>query len=211
MVRCSCGSKSFSTAASTLKNGQTQSCGCLQKQRVREILFHDLSGKVFGKLFVLELYKIDNKGTKWLCQCSCNSKPLPVDARKLVGGRTVSCGCQSESFIASTLKKYCIDKYNAIIEYRICKNPNTGRWLPYDIYIPATNTFVEIHGSQHYKLDSWHILQANKNATSAQEEFKYQKHRDNVKRRYAKKFGIYIEIDLRKIKTLEQAIMQLES
>jgi len=47
--------------------------------------------------------------------------------------------------------------------------------------------------------------------TQKSDEFEYQKHLDKIKRKFAKKHGTYIEIDLRKIKTTEQAIEYVES
>jgi len=37
--------------------------------------------------------------------------------------------------VASELKQYCIEKYDAIPEYKIVRNPITGYYLPYDIFV----------------------------------------------------------------------------
>jgi group I intron endonuclease len=56
--------------------------------------FKDITGKVFGRLTVID--RVENKGihTQWLVQCSCNNKTiLKVRGQNLVTGNTKSCGC----------------------------------------------------------------------------------------------------------------------
>lgn len=139
-----------------------------------------------------------------------------------INHRTNGRGCkkcadlQRESKTAKELKDYISNKYNAKEEYSIFRNPETNYPLSYDIYIfdgvnPKTNGFyIEIHGYQHYQLNNWHKKQANKKGTTPEEEFEYQKHKDRLKRRFARKNGIYIEVDLRKIKNVEEAIKYVE-
>lgn len=117
---------------------------------------------------------------------------------------------QKESKIAIKLKKYILEKYNATTEYKIIKNPKSKFWLPYDIYI-YDNIFIEIHGLQHYILSGWHKSTAKRKGISAEEEFEYRKSLSLLKKNYAQTCGIYIEIDLRKIKTIEDAIQYVES
>lgn len=122
----------------------------------------------------------------------------------------------SESKIATQLKEYFKKYYNAKDEYKIFKNPKTNRWLPYDIYIPSmenkeTNgVYIEVHGEQHYKLGEWHKRLAKENGRTPEEEFEYQRYKDKLKKNFAKKNGVYVEIDLRKIKKVEDAIKYVE-
>ncbi len=110
----------------------------------------------------------------------------------------------SESKTAKELKNYCTDKYSGIPEYKVFKNPKTGRWLPYDIYLPYQNIFIEINGKQHYDSNSnTHFFQTD-------DDFENRKSLDRMKRKYARQNGVYIEIDLRKIKTTEKAIAYIE-
>ena len=123
---------------------------------------------------------------------------------------------EKELKIASELKKYYIENYNAEKEYRILKNPETDCWLPYDIYIPfgkdlrKNGFYIEVHGEQHYGINGWHKYLAIKNNRTVLEEFEYRKKLDRMKRKFARKNGIYIEIDLRKIKTVEEAIKHIQ-
>lgn len=122
-----------------------------------------------------------------------NGHKCPTCAKKLI-----------ESYIATELKDYCIKNYEAKLEYKICMNPDTTHYLPYDIYIPAGDDpeingyYVEVHGQQHYKFNNYYHKTI--------EEFDYQKHKDKLKKKFAEKYGSYVEIDLRKIKTYENAI-----
>ena len=51
---------------------------------------------------------------------------------------------------------------------------------------------------------------SGKNKKRTEKVFKESKYRDRIKKKFAKKNGTYIEIDLRKIKTTEQAIGYVE-
>lgn len=152
----------------------------------------------------------------WICS-KCGN---PWDAQ--ISNRSNGSGCpkcndlQKESTIANEIKRYFESNYNAIPEYQILRNPKTGYWLPYDIYIPHGDNpelngfYIEIHGSHHYNCNGFHQLLAKKNNTTPEEEFEYQKYKDKIKKKFAKKNGVYIEIDLRKIKTTEEAIKYIE-
>lgn len=111
---------------------------------------------------------------------------------------------QNDSKVARGLKDYCKKMYpDTVTEYKIVKNPKTGRFLPYDIYIPSEKIFCEVMGQQHYKKVSY--FQRGEN------DFEKQFERDNIKEDYAVKHGRYIEIDLRRIKNVEDAIKSFES
>ena len=95
--KCDCGTvKSVSSIA--LRNGLTQSCGCLNKEIISKP--KDLSnmiGKRFGKLTVIErkLNHITPSGQKkamWLCICDCGNE-IVVSSQSLKTGHTKSCGC----------------------------------------------------------------------------------------------------------------------
>ena len=98
---CDCGNI-IAVNTSSLKSGETLSCGCYNKKRIRETLLNDLKGKRFGKLAVIALDELEMQKRKqqanydsrayWLCKCDCgNYKTVNSDC--LVQGHTVSCGC----------------------------------------------------------------------------------------------------------------------
>lgn len=205
---CNCENKKEVVVLSGhLVSGVTKSCGCLARE-VSSIVHSkkdEIIGKTFGKLIVLSLHGKSKSGNNvYLCQCSCsNKKDVFVDGSSLLLKRIISCGCSSESSIASELKTYCHKKYSAIQEYSEFVNPETDCSLPFDIYIPKYSIFCEVQGIQHYKfVKHWH---------KTKENFEYQQWRDSIKKEYAEQNGYYLEIDLRKIKTIEQAIDYLES
>lgn len=153
----------------------------------------------------------------WICS-KCNHR---WEAR--ISNRSNGNGCpkcandRKESQLANQLKMYFKEKYNSKNEYRILKNTETNRWLPYDIYIPygenpdVNGFYIEVHGEQHYNLCTWHKRQAKKNDTTPEEEFEYQKYLDRFKQKFARKNGVYIEIDIRKIKIEQDAIEYIEN
>lgn len=215
ICKCECGNV-ISARGAHIKNGHTKSCGCTKKEVISKSKLNDLKGMTFGNLFVLERLEnhISPKGqptTRWLCRCLNDGNEIAVSAQKLVCGETTSCGCLTDSIMATKIKNYCREKYNTKIEYRVVKNPKNNYWLPYDIYLIDYKIFIEVQGDQHYKVNGWHRLKAKENGTTPEEELEYQKYKDKIKKKYAKKNGIYIEIDLRKIKTIEQAIEYIEN
>lgn len=218
--RCSCGNIK-DVLACHLKSGKIKSCGCYRKDKLRERLLDDLINKKFGRLTVLKrdtdhISSSNEHRTRWICKCDCGNY-ITVWAKSIKSGNTTSCGCATESLIASDLKSYFIKEYNAKKEYKIFKNPKTNKFLFFDIYIPSgidlkiNGVYIEVHGEQHYKINEFHRQQSERNETLPQEEFENQRYRDKIKKKFAKKNGTYIEIDLRKIKSTEKAIIYIKS
>lgn len=148
----------------------------------------------------------------WKC-ISCNYEWEASLKSRTIGKRGCpSCASkQKESRIASKIKEYLMKKYSVIFEYKILKNPKTGYYLPYDIYIPERNAFIEIHGIQHYKINWFHKIRGKKDGKTQKEEFRYQKYKDKLKKNFAKANGIYIEIDARKNVDFENIIKLIEN
>lgn len=127
-----------------------------------------------------------------------------INSRTNMGSGCKQCANeQRESKIATDLKKWCENTfYNVDFEHKMFKNPETNYFLRCDIYIGEKNSingiYIEVHGQQHYKFcPNWHVTEKG---------FFESLYRDNIKKKYAKKNGLYIEIDIRKIKTSEEAI-----
>ena len=120
------------------------------------------------------------------------------------GGRCPECNTpNNQSRIAVELKALCKTKYpSTIFEYKVLKNPTTNHWLPYDIYIPELNAFVEVMGWQHYR--------AGSRFHKTSDEFYKQYERDNTKEEYARSNGRYVEIDTRTIIDVEDAMRLVE-
>lgn len=210
--RCECG-KIFVTTDSSLKLGR-KSCGCdkivKEKKKRRDITKREINKETYGNLTILKLSRKTKKYVFYECICTCG-KTKEIRSDHLLSGNTISCGCQSESFIASGVKNYCLKFYNAVVEYKAFKNPETGYWLRYDVYIPEKNIFIEINGNQHYTMNNWHFRMSKKNGTTPEHEFEYQKKKDRMKRKFARKNGTYIEINLDKTKSLDESILFLKT
>lgn len=93
---CDCGGYTIATTSS-LRNGNTNSCGCFRRDRINEYWDEngtDLVGQRFGKLTVIK--KSETRGrhkeVKWVCRCDCGNETL-VPANNLKSGGTQSCGC----------------------------------------------------------------------------------------------------------------------
>lgn len=100
------------------------------------------------------------------------------------------------------VEKYIENKYGfEILHERDCTiiptNPKTGYKLPYDNDICVNNRrlIIEVHGQQHYQVTIFTITNANKKGVTPEEEFEYQKYKDQIKKEYAIKNGYeYLEI-----------------
>lgn len=92
---CDCGKETI-VGQTLLQNGKTKSCGC-NGYPPRE----DLTGRVFGRLTVIESVK-DRPGY-WRCKCECGNE-TDVKYDYLVYGHTKSCGCLQKTQIIENLK-----------------------------------------------------------------------------------------------------------
>lgn len=70
--------------------------------------FIDLTGKIFGKLLVLERAGSNkSKGALWKCRCSClDNTIVTVSSNSLISGNTTSCGCFKKKRVSETHRKY---------------------------------------------------------------------------------------------------------
>lgn len=84
---CDCGKRTVSQARH-VKRGKVTNCGC-----VKEKIKHEIKGKRFGKLLVLEI--TDRKRGRnfiWKCLCDCGNEAY-VCRPDLTSGNTKTCGC----------------------------------------------------------------------------------------------------------------------
>lgn len=187
LCQCDCGNIII-TDSNNLKSGDTKSCGCYNKNRIRETLLKDLRGKRFGKLTVITLDEIEMQHKKqqvnydsrayWLCRCDCgNYKTVSSDS--LTQGYTTSCGCihsQGEVFIENYLKDNDI---NYISQYKFENLKGIkGGLLRFDFavfYKEKLYCLIEYQGQQHYEPVDFF---------GGQEAFETQKQNDLLKIKY---------------------------
>lgn len=91
--KCQCDCGNIKTVlGSSLKQGSTSSCGCLSKEKIK-----NLTGQKFGMLTVLKMdlnYNKDKSRKRifWICKCDCGNTTT-VETSNLQNGHTKSCGC----------------------------------------------------------------------------------------------------------------------
>ena len=86
LCKCECGTEK-AVIGSNLTSGKTKSCGCITRP------FKDLSGKVFGKLTVVNFAGRDKWNIPtWLCKCECGNEKT-IAGSNLTSCSTKSCGC----------------------------------------------------------------------------------------------------------------------
>jgi hypothetical protein len=103
LCRCDCG-KELRVRGGNLRRGNTQSCGCLQKEVIRQrntaqrgkskSNFINIKGQRFGRLMVLyrDGYDRGGKMIMWRCRCDCGIE-VRAYGGNLRHGLTRSCGC----------------------------------------------------------------------------------------------------------------------
>lgn len=159
LCSCDCGNET-TVQTSHLNSGHTQSCGCYMRDRTSEANSHNLTGKRFERLVVVEKtdgYEVNERLTltEYLCKCDCGNY-IAVLASNLVSGNTKSCGC-----IGSSYGEYKVEKLlnensiNYIKEYtyKDLKSSN-GNLLRFDFALMNESDdvvcLIEFNGEQHY-------------------------------------------------------------
>ena len=153
LCQCDCGNiKEIRTDA--LKEGKTQSCGCLHKEILYKNNKKELIGQIFGKLTVIaETDKRDpnTRGILWECQCDCGRKTI-VSTSNLISNHTKSCGCMKSQGEYKITK--ILNENNIIFErektFSSCIFEDTKRKAKFDFYVD-NKYIIEFDGVQHIK------------------------------------------------------------
>lgn len=191
--QCDCGNITY-VKTSSLKNGNTQSCGCLHNETARLNTFKDLTGQIFGRLTVIKEGKrpenANNSRAYWWCKCSCGNPDLKlVQGWLLRNGHVTSCGCiqsQYEEKVVEILENNNIKYKRQYTFPDLVSNKNIP--LRFDFAIFENNELVfliEIQGQQHFKkVESW----------GGEEQLKITQEHDNKKLKYCQEKGIKLVI-----------------
>lgn len=183
LCKCICG-KEIKTISNYLISGDTQSCGCLQKERASEASKKNLLGQRFGKLVVIEeTLQRKEKNIIWKCECDCGNISY-VRGHNLLSGDTTSCGCiksKGEEKIIKILKENNID-FITQKTFDSCRFNETNSLAKFDFYLPNYNILIEYDGEQHFhsKQIGW----------DTEENYKATKIRDNYKNEWCKENNI---------------------
>ena len=130
LCRCDCGNKGIAHGTS-LRDGNSQSCGCLARERTSETHLIDLTGKRFGRWTVVGRAENVIKMTMWLCHCDCGTERV-VHGNALRSGNSQSCGCLQRELAS---KQHLIDetgnRYGRWLVLERAENAKQGktRWL----------------------------------------------------------------------------------
>lgn len=100
ICECECGNIGEYYISNVI-SGKTRSCGCFQKDRVKETLEEDLTGQRFGRWMVIA--KSKERG-KCICKCDCGAVKA-VSKQSLKNGDSVSCGCYKKEFTSALMTK----------------------------------------------------------------------------------------------------------
>jgi len=99
LCECQCENKTIkSIREDSLKQGKTQSCGCLHKEIALNNCKNDLTGMKFNRLTVVSRAENKGKNAAWNCLCECGNTII-VKSNCLISNRTKSCGCLAKETI----------------------------------------------------------------------------------------------------------------
>lgn len=164
VCQCDCGViKSIIGAELTRSDKPQRSCGCSAHERALnfgQITAKDLTGKIFGKLFVNQKVGTNQQGyTIWECICECGNI-CQIASRELLSGDTKSCGCLAresfsywETYITNKLKEL---KITFKQEYKF-NDLKDKTYLRFDFALFKNDELVgliEYQGEQHYNINN---------------------------------------------------------
>ena len=147
---CDCGNICYIPTNRLGSNG-TQSCGCLHKERMHDLLSLDLTNQRFGKLIAIR--KTGNKRgsfNEWLCKCDCGNYHTASSAG-LVHGKTASCGCLKSKGELKIKNLLTEAKLNFIAQetFDDCRFIETNYLAFFDFCVEG-KYLIEFDGEQHY-------------------------------------------------------------
>jgi hypothetical protein len=100
LCACDCGER-FVANSTSLQQGLTRSCGCLQRETRLAAKVKDETGRRYGRLVVAGRAKDDGKpGARWLCRCDCGGEAV-ARGSNLRRGSKLSCGCLMRDVVSS--------------------------------------------------------------------------------------------------------------
>ena len=178
--KCSCGNE-IEVPTSYLTSGDTGSCGCYLKEKIKETHALQLENQRFGKLIALEpTNQRAAKNIIWKCQCDCGNI-VYVPAHSLSSGATMSCGClrsKGEEKISQILQENNIP-YKTQYSFSSCRFENSEKLAKFDFYVD-NKYLIEFDGEQHFFANGrgWNT-EANFTNTLKRDNFKNQWCRDN--------------------------------
>ena len=146
--QCECGNICY-IPTSNLSRNHTTSCGCKKYVITGEKARLKLTGKVFGKLTVLEELPVKKNESRWKCKCECGNE-IEASGWLLTKGAISSCGCvrsKGEAKIKQLLLENNIP-FQEQKTFDTCLSPK-GAHLKFDFYV-NNQYLIEYDGEQHF-------------------------------------------------------------
>lgn len=174
--RCDCGNELW-VRQNSLQKGNTQSCGCLQREMSSQLKV-DLRGRKFGRLTVLNEEPVrstrkDGKGSRvfYHVHCDCGSETW-VLSDALLSGHTQSCGCLNRDARAEFSRSNYVDgtSINNLLQQTPTHNRSGYKNVSYDSRTGKFRAAVRFKG-KNYILGSY---EDPEEASNAAEQFREQ-------------------------------------
>lgn len=207
LCKCDCDNE-VKVPIDRLTGKNTQSCGCLSKEKTSERFCIDLTGQIFGKLTVIKRDNTKNyKRVRWLCKCSCgNSELESVDGYYLRSGEKTQCSkCVPKSKGEEQIKNILIKNNISFTQEKSfddCRFPKTNRLARFDFYID-NKYLIEFDGRQHIQ---------NTSKWNNEWNLEYVQEHDQIKNNYCKEHNIpLIRIPYSKINYIKLEDLLLET
>lgn len=152
--QCDCGNI-ITTRADTILQKEKPNCGCLAKQKFKEIGYQkadNLTGQKFGLLTVICLDKMNSKPGQvfWKTKCDCGNF-YSVCGKHLKRGATLSCGCLRQSYGELRIAEILRENNIPFIKEYVVKELNNKRFDFAIIENDKIVRLIEYDGEQHFK------------------------------------------------------------
>lgn len=105
LCKCDCGKEKIIKGDSLISN-MSMSCGCFQKEAIKEYTKKRANIKIglkFNKLLIKNTFK-KNNFTYAICRCDCGNEKI-ILLTSVVNGRIKSCGCFKKESLSKRMKK----------------------------------------------------------------------------------------------------------
>lgn len=178
LCQCICGN-TVTVSTKKLRNKNTRSCGCLQREIVSNNRKKDLTNMRFGQLVALAPTSYRRHGSiVWDCICDCGNRHQTT-AETLLSGHCQSCGCirsrgnqKIKEILQDALIKF-IPEYFVYVD---------GIRYAFDFAIFDTDgniaCFIEYDGVLHFERDDYH-------GWNNEDTWKQTQKNDQIKTKYA--------------------------
>ena len=130
LCKCDCGNET-TVDTSSLRFGDTKSCGCLKKYKAK----HHYENLRFGNLTVIKEDGRDSSGCViWLCKCDCGND-FRTTSTYLRRGFSTSCGCKTQEKSRESHKTHGLSDNKLYQVWKNmkarCDNPNSREYHNY--------------------------------------------------------------------------------